>query len=98
MPKTNSGTALKTYRQESLIKGQPAQVECVRIEGQVYAVTSKPLTMVGLEDEWYEDVKDPAAVIDTLRESTGFKADIFTFWQRMPNVEPQFKYHTEWEE
>jgi len=29
--------------------------------------------------------------------SAEFKPDIFTLWQRVPNVEPQHQYHTEWE-
>jgi hypothetical protein len=88
---------LEVFNRETLIKGKPAQVECVEIGGQTFAITRGPLTLVSLEDEWYEDVRDPELVINTLKASNQFKPDIFTFWQRLPNVEPQYQYRTEWE-
>ena len=51
---------------------------------------------MSLEDDWYEDVNDPASVIAGLNESHT-RPDIFTFWQRLPDVEPKYQYHTEWE-
>jgi len=96
-PEDNTGE-LKLYRKDTLIKGQPAQIECVDIAGQRYAVGRGPVTLLGLEEEWYEDVRDPEAVIETLRRSNGFKPDLFTFWQRPPQSEPKFSYHVEWEE
>lgn len=89
---------LRMFPKETLIKGQPAQQECVEINGQVYSIARGPVTLLGLEDEWYEDVHDPAAVIETLRNSRGFKPDLFTFWQRLPVLEPKFAYPHEWEE
>jgi len=98
-PKTISNPpALAVYTKETLVKGQPTSVECVDIAGQAYAVTPGPVTMLSLEDEWYDDVRDPAAVIETLRQSKGFKPDLFSFWQRLPDLEPKHSYHTEWEE
>ena len=88
---------LEVFNRETLIKGKPAQVECVEIGEQTFAITKGSLTMVRLDDEWYEDVRDPEFVIDVLTNSPGFKPDIFTFWQRLPNVEPQYQYRTEWE-
>jgi hypothetical protein len=100
MPKTvalKTEPKLEVFNRETLIKGKPAQVECVEIGGQTFAITKGSLTMVRLEDEWYEDVRDPEFVIDVLMNSAEFKPDIFTLWQRVPNVEPQYQYHTEWE-
>jgi hypothetical protein len=88
---------LAVFNRETLIKGKPAQVACVEIGGQTFTITQGPLTVVQLQDEWYEDVRDPEFVIDVLMNSAGFKPDIFTFWQRVPNLEPQYQYHTEWE-
>jgi hypothetical protein len=88
---------LEVFNRETLIKGKPAQVACVEIGGQTFTITQGPLTVVQLQDEWYEDVRDPEFVIDVLMNSAGFKPDIFTFWQRVPNLEPQYQYHTEWE-
>ena len=88
---------LKFFNQETLIKGKPAQVECVEIGGQSFAITKGPLTMVRLEDEWYEDVNDPSAVIDALKERSRVNPDILTFWQRVPEIKPKYPYYMEWE-
>jgi hypothetical protein len=49
---------------------------------------------MSLEDDWYEDVNDPAPVIAALNNSD-IKADIFTFWQRLPDTEPKYSYTME---
>ena len=100
MPKTvalERESKLEVFNRETLIKGKPAQVACVEIGGQTFTVKKGPLTVVQLQDEWYEDVRDPELVIDVLINSAEFKPDILTLWQRVPNVEPQHQYHTEWE-
>lgn len=96
--KATSASALTLFTKETLIKGQPAQLECVDIAGQTYAVKRGAVTTLGLEDDWYEDVQDPEAVIEFLRSGKGFKPDIFTFWQRLPEQKPKFPYPYEWEE
>jgi hypothetical protein len=50
-----------------------------------------------VEDEWYEDVKDPFDVIAALKTARDVKGDIFTFWQRVPDTNPKYNYYTEWE-
>ncbi len=54
--------------------------------------------MVALEDEWYEDVDDPARVVDLLRDHSEITPDIFTFWQRLPDIEPKYPFYQEWED
>jgi hypothetical protein len=98
MSNPSSNTELRLYGHDTLIKGQPARIECVDILGQRYALARGPVTILGLEDDWYEDVKNPDAVIKTLRDGRGFRPDLFTFWQRLPETEPKFNFHTEWEE
>src|ERR1039457_816831 len=88
-------TPMQVFTKETLAKGQPAQLKCVEIAGQTYSITEGPVTVVRLEDEWYEDVKDPDNVINTLKNSN-LKADIFTFWQRLPDIEPKHKFKMEW--
>ena len=68
----------------------------ITINSQSYAVTGRLLKLASLEDEWYEDVNDPRAVITTLRHSER-TPDIFTFWTRVPETERKYDYHTEWE-
>jgi hypothetical protein len=90
--------SLQIFTKETLVKGQPMQLECVDIDGQTYAVNRRSVTILGLEDEWFDDVRDPEAVIKVLKNSKGFKPDIFTFWQRLPDLEPKYSHHVEWEE
>src|SRR2546425_3427497 len=88
----------RVFSRENLIEGHPRRISCVEICGQIYSITRGPITIVRLEDEWYDDVRDPDAVIDSLKRAKGVGADIFTFWQRLPDLEPKYSYPMEWEE
>jgi len=94
---TMEGPLLQTFNGTTLIKGQPTQIERVEIYGQVYSISRGVLTTLKLEHEWYEDVRDPFAVIDALNHSINVKPDIFTFWQRVPELEPKYDLYSEWE-
>jgi hypothetical protein len=87
---------LQLFTRETLVKGKPAEIGCVEIGGQTFAIAKGPLILVSLDDEWYEDVRDPESVINTLKTSNEFKPDIFTFGQRLPDTEPRYEYHLEW--
>jgi hypothetical protein len=84
------------FRKDTLIDGRPAQISCVEVDGQTYSLHHGVATTVRLEDEWFDDVGDPTSVIDALRRSS-VRADIFTFWQRLPHTEPKFDFPMEWE-
>ncbi|MEE9304028.1 MAG: hypothetical protein V3U84_09590 [Thiotrichaceae bacterium] len=101
MSKTDTQTTphgLPIFTKDTLDKGQPCKIDCIEINGQTFTVSRGLLTVVRLEDEWYEDIEDPQAVIQALKENIDFKPDLFTFWQRMPDTEPKYAFHTEWEE
>jgi hypothetical protein len=87
---------MKTIRKEILIKGKPKEVDCLAIGGQTFTVSKGLTTVVRLEEEWYEGIPDPKAVVAAL-SSAPLKADIFTFWQRFPNIIPIFSYYHEFE-
>ena len=95
---TPSQPSLRLFDKDILIKGQPGQIQCVDILGQTFTVAKGPLTVVSLEDEWYEDLRDPEAVIAALKEQTDIAADLLTFWQRLPDIKPRFRYYQEWDE
>lgn len=86
------------FTKETLSNGKPAQIECIEIGDQTFSITRGLITVIRLEDEWYEDIHDPQAVISALKVGIDFKPDIFTFWQRMPDVEPKHPFHQELEE
>src|ERR1051326_1450916 len=59
-------------------------------------VEGKLARIARIDDEWFEDVDDPSALIDELRQGDDVP-DILSFWQRLPDVEPKFEYRTEYE-
>lgn len=88
---------LQAFTKETLVNGHPAKIRCVRIDGQTYAISKGLVTVAKLEDEWFEDVADPESVIRALSGAAGVRPDIFSFWQRVPEVEPKYPYQLEWE-
>ena len=70
----------------------------MEIGGQCYSLSKGPLRIARLEDEWYEDLEDPTPVIETLKENREANADLLTFWQRVPDVEPRYDFHMERED
>jgi hypothetical protein len=84
------------FAKPTLVQGRPAEICCTEIGGQVYSVSRGPLRVVSLEDEWYEDVRDPVAVVEALCHAVDFAPDLLTFWQRLPDVQPRYAYHLEW--
>jgi len=98
--KTTSVAALEpssVFVKNTLVKGRQSEVKCLEIAGQTYSIARGAVNVVSLEEEWYEDVEDPAAIIDALRANPEAKADIFTFWQRFPDVAPRYPFYQETE-
>jgi len=89
---------LEIFSKDTIVNGKAAKIPCVEIAEQTYTLSRNPVNIVRLEDEWYQDVRDPISVINILKNSSGFKPDIFTFWQRLPEIEPSYSFDTEWEE
>ena len=86
---SNSPRPAEVYVKEKEVNGKAVGFDCATINGQSYCVTRGLLRVMSLEDDWYEDVNDPASVIAALNGSDT-RADIFTFWQRLPDVEPKY--------
>lgn len=92
-------SAPTVFKRQTLVKGQPAEIRCVEVGGQTFAIDGPALQIAALEDEWFEDLVDPASAIETLsRLPHGQRPDLMTFWQRMPDVEARHPFHVEWEE
>ena len=88
--------AVQTFVKDTLVNGLPVRQECVRVDAQTFAVERGALTIVRPEDEWFDDVTDAPRVVAALRDS-GVKADLFTFWQRIPHHAQAHAYATEQE-
>lgn len=77
-------------------KGKSSTVNLVR-EGKITPMTTgKLLKVTSIREEWYEDVEDPEGLIEEFKKA-GVKADLFTFFQRIPETKPKFNYFMEWE-
>lgn len=50
-----------------------------------------------LKDEWYDAVENPESLIEELKIKN-FKADILTFRQKLPEIEPKYDYYMEYED
>lgn len=85
------------FTKETLVRGQPAQIRCLHLHGHTFVVEGGAISRVSLEDDWYEDLRDPEAVVRALK-ALPRRPDLLTFWQRMPDVAPRHPYHTEFEE
>ena len=68
------------------------------IDRSVHPISHPNVTIRGkfakiarLTDEWYEDLDDPAAFVRELKLAHP-APDVFTFWQRLPDVAPKYQY------
>ena len=82
----------RLFTKETVLNGQRTQLECLEIGGQTFAISRGVLTTITLDDEWFNEVHDPAAVVEALRADRSLGADLFSFCQRLPNTEPLFLY------
>jgi hypothetical protein len=84
---------------EVSIKGQKCSVPAFRMN-DIEVVVQGGLVKIGeIFDEYWllaESLPDPLYVLEELKRVAN-KPDIFTFAQRVPEAEPRFKFHTEWD-
>jgi len=65
-------------------------------ERDALEISGTAVRIARLSDEWYQDLDDPESYIQELKRNR-VRADLFTFWQRLPDTEPRYPYHREWE-
>ena len=87
---------MQVYEEEIHVKGRPAKVPAVRVEGRAVIIQGDFLKVARLKDEWLDAVENPEAMIRALR-SCELGIDIFTFWQRPPDNKPKYDYYLEWD-
>jgi hypothetical protein len=63
----------------------------MEVGGRKIVIEGKIPRIARLEQEWYEDVEDPQMLINEIAKIKP-KPDIFTFWQRLPELEPKYMY------
>jgi hypothetical protein len=86
---------------EISIKGKWTTVPALPIQGKNIVVRGKWIKTAIIDaEEWLEtEVQDPELCLRELRQqrSTGLRADLFSFAQKLPSTTPKYKYHLEWD-
>lgn len=86
---------------EISIKGKWSFAPAISVDGKNLIVQGKRLkTAIVHDEEWLEtEVQDPALCVRSLKSGSkqGFRADIFSFAQKLPNLKPRYDYHVEWD-
>ena len=71
---------------------------CLEVNGRALAIRRLGLVrLCSLRDEYYEFVEEPAVFLRALRSDSRVRADLFTFTQSVPDPEPRFSYHLEFD-
>lgn len=68
----------------------------MRFNNKNITVTGKLIKIARIEEEWFNDIEDPSSLIYKIKKSK-IQADIFTFWQRLPETKPKYNYYMEWD-
>jgi hypothetical protein len=79
---------------EISVKGRPVRVPAVHVNGRTIFVSGGWLKTASVRDEaWLagQPVEDPSACLEKIRER-GLGADMFTFMQKLPLIEPKYDY------
>ncbi len=92
-------TSATLSTKQTLVQGRPSTVRCIDLNGQTYVLNGTLPRVAALEDEWFDDIADPHHAVEAFRALPRHsRPDLLTFWQRVPDVEPRHRFHTEWED
>lgn len=84
---------------EIRVKGKDTRVPSVEIEGKTVLAKGGRVKIASIRDDDVTEgelVRNPEAFVAALKKS-GLRADVFTFFQRPPDVQPKFPFHFELE-
>jgi hypothetical protein len=86
---------------EIAVKGKWFRVPALEVQGKDIIVQGKSIRTASIEaEEWLEtEVEDPELCLRTLKEESSpeFRADVFTFAQKLPVTQQKYDYPVEWE-
>ncbi len=88
-----------TQQVEIRIRGKNTLVPCAEVAGRKVMVKGGRVKLASVFDEELTEgelVANPENFIALFKQS-GLKADVFTFFQRVPEVQARFKFPIEWE-
>jgi Acetyltransferase (GNAT) domain len=78
------------------VRGKLKKVNNVEVNGYDIVTEGKLIRLARIKEEWMQFVGDYKKVICQLEENN-FKADLFTFIQRIGDREPKYKLYFEWD-
>ena len=84
---------------EVRVKGKNTMVPAADIAGRTVVAKGRWVKIASIYDEEVTEgelVKNPETFVAQLKQS-GLKADVLTFFQRPPELKPQFNHHFEWD-
>ena len=89
---------MQVSKEELRIRGRTHMVDSIRIDDNIVIVTGNFVKTARIKDEWFvfEDLHDPDSLVEKLKKAK-LNVDIFTFVQRLPETQPKYDYHLEWE-
>jgi hypothetical protein len=70
--------------------------EHIQMDGKRILTTGRLVRIARLKDEWYEDIENPQELIKRVRASVE-RPDVLTFWQRLPDVAPNYGYRMDYD-
>jgi hypothetical protein len=83
-------------KKRTLLRSKSTHGTSIVVDGKEIVITGGLVKTARLAEEWYQDVEDPELIVEAIKKSK-VKVDIFTFWQRLPETEPKYKYYMELE-
>jgi hypothetical protein len=86
-----AGNAIVAVPKTLLLNGKAVRRHSVVINGQRFLISGGPLKFAALEEELFEDLKDPEQAIAELSKCSPCP-DILTFCQRVPDIQPRYEY------
>ena len=84
---------------EIRVRGKNTMVPSAEVDGRTVIVTGGWIKTASIRDEHFTaapPITDPEKFIAALKQS-GLKADVLTFFQRPPDLQPKFSVPVEWE-
>lgn len=93
------GIAVLETSYEISVKGKRTQVPAMRMDDVIVVMRGRFLKVAKVFDEYWlpvDTLPDPNTVIARLERRAG-PPDLFSFAQRVPDVEPKFKFHLDWD-
>src|SRR4030067_1525271 len=78
------------------VKGKEKTVDLYNLDNKKIIIKGTILKIAQLKNEYFDKIDNPQDILRAMAADK-IKADLFTFWQRLPDIEPKYKYHHEGE-